>query len=117
MNFAFLKLFNPYTWAALAAAAVVALSLSFGGGYYLAVNQAEQNASAATAKAVKAQELQDLEQHQGAVAENSIAVARKTKGKTVIKTIIEMVPEIQFVDKECNITPEMIRLMNQAGHQ
>lgn len=104
---------NPYT----GVVALVLLAGAFGSGYYLAVNQAERNASAATARAVKAQALQDMEQHQGAVAEAAIAAARKAKATTITKTIIERVPDIQFSDAQCNITPEMIQLMNQAGHQ
>jgi hypothetical protein len=108
---------NPYTMIAAGVGALMALSAAFGGGYYLAVNQAEKNASAAPIIAAKAQEQHDIAQHQDAVKETIRVVERKVKGDTITQTIIERVPEIQYVDKECNITPEMIHLMNEAGHQ
>lgn len=107
---------TPQGLALKAGAALLALTIAFGGGYYVAVNQAERNASSAIATAVKAQELLDVERHNGAVAESTIATERRVRADQKIKTIIQRIPQTVFVAGTCDVNEDTIKLLNEAGH-
>lgn len=109
---------SPWALAGMAFGLFLALTVSFGTGYYTAVSQAERIQVAAVVKAAKQQELLDLEIHRGALAENTIIVARNTKHDVQIKKVIERIPAITD-GATCTITPEkideLVRTINDAS--
>lgn len=101
-------------WQGKIAAAVVALTLTFGGGYYTCDHMHAAVAAKAVIVAAKAQETHDKKMHDAATSTSRQVAAqdagRDAKVVTIVKTIHDLEP-----GNTCVLSPDVARQLNGAG--
>lgn len=112
---------GPAEWAGLALGAFLLLSASFAGGAFYEANHI---ASQGTAIAVKAQHDHDVKQHAVAVVAGKQVEVRHATGDAKAKIIIHTIHDLKTVTvgtpadpHACDLTPEALQLLNDAGKQ
>lgn len=96
-------------------ASAVSLALGFGGGYYVAVGQAERNAARGNGQTVQAQKDHDDRLHKNSNVVSDAAADRRVASDVKVEKIVLRIPEIVLVDKDCNFTSDAIHQLNEAG--
>ena len=107
---------GPAEWGALALGLLLLTGGAFAGGAFYEANHI---ATQGTTTAIAAQHAHDVKQHTVAiVAGKQIEVHRATanaKAKIIIRTIHDL--KTVTVPGSCDLTPETLKLLNDAGHQ
>lgn len=101
-------------WQVKIAAAVLALTLAFGGGYYACDHMHASVAAKAVIVAAKAQETHDRAMHDAATATSRQVAAqdaaRAARIVTIVKTIHDLEP-----GNTCVLSPDVAKQLNGAG--
>jgi hypothetical protein len=109
---------GPAAWGGIALGVFLALGGAFAGGAFYEANHI---ATTGTVKAVAAQHEHDVKAHTVAVTAGKAADQRHAKGDAATKPIIQYIhdlPRITIVDDtKCDLTPEALKALNDAGHQ
>lgn len=96
------------------------LAIGFGSGYYLAVNQAEKNASVAPVKAATAQKKHDDQTHEDANQVSNVVAQRHDAEQARTDAVLSALARLQppAAPKECpeyKIPASVIHQLNEAG--
>lgn len=109
---------NPFIanpWVVLAGAAIIA-AFAFGGGYYVANDQIQENLIAAQGVAIATQAKFDKEQEAHARTLSLLVAERKNVKFQVIERVRTDIRELPMVvDGVCEITVDVLRLLNEAA--
>ncbi len=107
---------NPLVIAGMLAGFVIWSGICGGYGYYKAVGQYEAAQFANQQALVAAQHEVDVQEHNRAIAEGKIALARRESGKVRIVTIEKEIAALPtFVSEACAPNDDVVRLLNEAG--
>lgn len=112
---------GPAEWAILGLGAVLALGGSFAGGALWEANKSVTSiatvASNAGGIAAKAQKDADVKAHDNAVNANVPIKAANTAHDNRVEVIYHnIITKEQVPAKNCDLQPDVIKLLNEAGH-
>lgn len=110
---------NPYVSLAVGIALLAALAAAFGGGYYMAVSQAEKNMLTATAEAytngTKAQQAYDAGVYKKAQLDFLKRQAANQKRDEVVAAIEKDIPTIVPKVEACTVSAEAMKRLNEVA--
>lgn len=108
---------NWTEWLALGVVVLGLLGATFGAGYLTATRHDLKIAVAATAPAVAAQAKHDKVEHVAAQTKsNEVKAADASHDAKTTKIMQQIVTAAQAPQNSCEVSPDLIKLLNQAGH-